>query len=397
MSFIPNKIILWAVDDFNSLGVIRQLGNQGLDLLFLIKGNANIAAKSKYCTHYIETETLQDGYNYLLTNFSNEKIKPIILLSGDDTMTFVDQHRSSLSPLFLLPGSKTEGIVTKYTDKNKMTSLAEKLGFLSPKSFYIKKDSLIDDIIYPCIIKPSHERPGHYNEFKYKICKDQLQLRYTLSLVNPESQFIVQQYIPKEKDILIYGLRLQSGEVILAGAFIKNRLSADASGSFGYITNKIPIYIDAELITKFLCHIDYYGLFSFEYGVVGDKAYFFEVNLRNDGTSHYFYQLGANLPLAYVVDAANQDISHIQTTVNNEAWYIDELFDVENFLQGNLSYKQWKLDKRKATVFKYYDEHDMVPYNIMKQNRLKYIIMHLLLRYFRLQIVFILDKLGLRK
>ncbi len=397
MSFIPNKIILWAVDDFNSLGVIRQLGNQGLDLLFLIKGNANIAAKSKYCTHYIETETLQDGYNYLLTNFSNEKIKPIILLSGDDTMTFVDQHRSSLSPLFLLPGSKTEGIVTKYTDKNNMASLAEKLGFLSPKSFYIKKDSLIDDIIYPCIIKPSHERPGHYNEFKYKICKDQLQLRYTLSLVNPESQFIVQQYIPKEKDILIYGLRLQSGEVILAGAFIKNRLSADASGSFGYITNKIPIYIDAELITKFLCHIDYYGLFSFEYGVVGDKAYFFEVNLRNDGTSHYFYQLGANLPLAYIYDASGQDIYNIQTKVTQCGWFIDELFDIENLLMGKLSYKQWKTDKEKATVYKYYDKDDMIPYQIIKKNQLKLLFVHLMLKYFRVQIIYILDKMGLKK
>lgn len=397
MSFIPNKIILWAVDDFNSLGVIRQLGNQGLDLLFLIKGKANIAAKSKYCTHYIETETLQDGYNYLRTNFSNEKIKPIILLSGDDTMTFVDQHRSSLSPLFFLPGSKTEGIVTKHTDKNNMTLLAERLGFLTPTSFCIKKDSLIDDIIYPCIIKPSHERPGHYNEFKYKICKNQSQLQHTLSLVNPESHFIVQQYIPKEKDILIYGLRLQSGEVILAGAFVKNRLSADASGSFGYITNKIPNYIDTELITKFLCHIDYYGLFSFEYGEVGNKAYFFEVNLRNDGTSHYFYQLGVNLPLAYIYDAADRDISNIQTKVTQCGWFIDELFDIENILMGKLSYKQWKTDKEKATVYKYYDKDDMIPYQIIKKNQLKLLFVHLMLKYFRIQIIYILDKIGLKK
>ena len=278
-----------------------------------------------------------------------------------------------------------------------MTTLAEEIGILCPKSRAIRKGADISDIQFPCLIKPSHQKPGHYNEFKFKICKSAKVLKKTLRYVRPDSEFILQQYIPKELDLLVYGGRMWDNNTIFAGAFIRDRWADSGSSSHGYFTENIPQCADTTKILEFLERIDYHGLFSVEYGLLENKAYFFEINLRNDGTSHYFYQAGANIPLAYVYSSAGLDYSDIPTKVSGEQWFIDELFDVENVILGKIKKTVWKKDMSEATIFKYYDKDDTVPYEIAKKGKTKQIVQDIILKRFRLYIVFVLDKIGLRK
>lgn len=397
MKKVENKVIVWSIDDFNTLGLMRELGSAELDILFLVKGHAGFAVKSKYCKKHIETPTIEDGYKYLMENYENESKKPILIISSDEIITFVDQHKEEFEKLFIVPGTTIKGNIEKYIDKNNMTTLAEEVGILCPKSRAIKKGEDISDIQYPCLIKPSHQKPGHYNEFKFKICKNANALKKTLRYVRSDSEFIVQQYIPKELDLLVYGGRMWDDNTIFAGAFIRDRWADSGSSSHGYFTENIPQCADTSKILEFLERIDYHGLFSVEYGLLENKAYFFEINLRNDGTSHYFYQAGANIPLAYVYSSAGLDYSDIPTKVSGEKWFIDELFDVENVLLGKIKKKTWKKDMSEATVFKYYDKDDMAPYEYAKKGKTKQIVQDIILKRFRLYIVFVLDKIGLRK
>lgn len=397
MERINNKVIVWGSDNYNTLGLIRGLGIVDVDLLFLIKGRAGFATKSKYCKKYVETDSIEIGYKYLLENFLEEKNKPIIITPSDEIIIFIDSHKEELEKLFIIPGTTEKGKITKYIDKNAMTSLAKEIGILCPKSIKVKKNSDITAVEYPCLIKPSHEKPGHYNEFKFKICKNEKALKKTLRYVRSDSEFILQQYIPKKLELLVYGGRMWDDNTIIAGALIRDRMAGTGS-SHGYLTGEIPEYVDISKITEFLKRIDYHGLFAFEYGLLDDKAYFFEVNLRNDATFHYFYQAGANIPLAYVYSSAGADYSTIPTKlVAEKKWFIDELFDVENVVSGKVKRKKWKQDMAEATIFKYYDKNDITPYEIAKKGKTKQIMQDIILKRFRLYIVFILDKLGLRK
>lgn len=391
------KVVIWSIDDFNTLGLLRELGPFNLDLTFLIKGKADFAAKSKYCKQFVETDTIEDGLGYLKKNQIEEGQRVIIIIADDEIATFTDIHREELSDQYILPLTRTKGLTDKYTDKNEMTALAKSLGIRCPESQFAKWDSHLDNVQYPCIIKPSHQRQGHYNEFKCKICKNEGMLKRTLRYVNHESVFIIQQYIPKERDLLIYGGRMADGTVLLAGAMIRDRMADSGSFSHGLLTSNIPKCVDTEKISRFLEKIDYYGLFSFEYGMVGDEAYFFEVNLRNDGTSDYFNQAGANIPLAYVYSCAGLDYSMVPTNISRDAWFIDEVFDFENVLKGIISRKKWKSDKAEATIFKYYNKDDIAPYNMVYKKRYKQILRDFILRKFRLYLVFVLDRLGLRR
>lgn len=394
---LKNKVIIWASDDFNSLGLLRELGEHKVDLFFLIKGKRGYAAESKYCVNCKETRTYQEGYDFLMDTYKDEEYKPIIITSGDGISVFIDQHKDELEEHFIIPGTSEKGLLEKYTDKNTMTELAMELGILCPKSRYCQWDSNIEDVDYPCLIKPSHQKPGHYNEFKFKICKSKSELQNTLRCVRHDSEFILQQCIQKKKDLLVYGTRLWNGRTLLAGAFIKDRHTDDGSGSHGLLTANIPSCVDVDKIAAFLERIDYHGLFSFEYGLVDNKAYFFEVNLRNDGTSHYFHQAGANMPLAYVYSCVGLDYSHVSTKVNGEHWYIDELFDVENVILRRVSKIQYKKELAQASVFKYYDKNDEAPWKYLKGCRVRKMAQDIILKRFRLYIVFLLDKLGLRK
>lgn len=119
--------------------------------------------------------------------------------------------------------------------------------------------------------------------------------------------------------------------------------------------------------------------------------------MRNDGTSHYFFQAGANIPLAYVYSCAGVDYSEISTKVKKEAWFIDEVFDIENVIKGVISKVQWSKDMEEATIFKYYDKDDQEPWKVVKKTRIRQIVRDFVLKRYRLYIVALLDKLGFRK
>lgn len=397
MDKIKNKVVVWSIDDFNTLGLMRELGDKEISLFFLIKGNAGFAAKSKFCGEYAETGTIEDGHQYLLEHFVNKESKTIIIISSDEIITYVDQHKEEFEKNFIIPGTSVKGNIEKYIDKNTMTSLAKKIGILCPHSCYVKWDSSIENVEYPCLIKPSHQKPGHYNEFKTKVCKNKASLKRTLRYVRHDSEFILQQYIPQQLNALVYAGRMRDGKTIFAGVLVRDRWADSGSSSHGFLTSEIPEFIDIKKIEEFVNEIDYYGLFSVEYGIVDNKAYFFEINLRNDGTSHYFYQAGANIPLAYVYSCAGLDYSVVPTSVVGKRWFIDEVFDVENVLLRKISKAEWKRDMEEASVYKYYDKKDEIPYILVKKTRIKQILQDFVLKRFRLYIVFILDKIGLRK
>lgn len=391
---IKNKIIIWGHDNYNTLGLLRQLSGEDREILFLMWGKpASCASASKWFGEYEITDSIEEGYQYLLTNFVDESQKPVIFTPSDEIIEFIDQHKSELEKQFIIPGTREQGLLTKIDDKNTMAELARKLGFLVPQSQVCRKNTDLQNVQYPCIIKPAHTTIGHRNEFKFKICKNEKELAGALKYVREESEFILQQYIPKESDALVYGCRMKDGTVKIAGTIIRDRFCRTGETSHGLVTAELPNHIERNSIEKFLNEIDYCGLFSFEYGLYDGKAFFFEVNLRNDGTSHFFQQAGANIPLAWYYDAIGKNYSLIHTEVTEDCWYIDELFDVANVWNRTISRRQWKKERVEASVFKYYDADDKKPWENMKRHRVKKILQDTIIKKYRLYIVWMMDKL----
>lgn len=396
---VNNKVIVFGGDNYCTLGLARQLGKSGLDVFYLITcGKQSCATKSKYCKKVKFVASIQEGVSFLMENYTGEQYKPIVIASGDLEAEALDQNKVALEQYLIIPGTAEQGLLTKVDDKNYMVQIADEIGFLVPKSIQLMKNSLDCEVEFPCVIKPSKYTVGVKKEFKAKLCETLEELRETLKYVRNDSVFIVQQYIPKEKDLLIYGCRMFDGEVRIAGSFYRDRwVSEGSDASHGYIKKGLSGLVRFEQLKTMLEKIGYYGIFSFEFGVCDGKAYFFEINLRNDGTSQDFYQLGANIPLAWVYNCAGLDYSLVQTQVQEEGWYMDEIYDFLNVIRGVVSRKQWKQDKIAAKAFRYYDQEDKSPWKYQHVRRLYFWVKRLIIDKYRPIIVRCIDRIELNK
>lgn len=392
------KVIIWGVDDYNVLGLFRELGKFNLEIIFLVfQGVKNCATLSKYCSKYIETESLDDGLKHLLEIGANSINKAVIINSNDLIAELLDLHREELSKFYYVPGTATPGLLKKVDSKAVMTEMAERLGFIVPKSRICQYNSNVEDVEFPCLLKPTNQTYGKYNEFKFRVCKDKKTLKNTLRFVRKDSNFILQQYIPKESVALVYGCRTLDGKTYLAGVLEKDRFCDNGDGSHGVLFRNFPSYIPSDLIIEFVESVDFYGLFSVEFLVYKEKAYFIEVNWRNDGTSHLFFQAGANIPLLWVMSCLGESVKNISWQVRDRSYFIDEIFDMDNIRRNVVSKKQWRSEREQATVFKYYDVDDLRPYEVTKKNKKKKLLLDAIVARNRLYIVWLMDKLGLRR
>ena len=141
-----------------------------------------------------------------------------------------------------------------------MNILASECGFLIPKSRECRWNSDISDVDYPCILKPDKNRRDQRKDFKTKICDSREQLSYALEKVSHDSCFVLQQYIPKQYDALVYGCRTMDNKVVLPGVLMKDRWDIGGDGVHGYLSDEIPQSISHTSIERFLEKIDYQRL-----------------------------------------------------------------------------------------------------------------------------------------
>ena len=388
---VKNKVIVFGRDNYNTLGLARQLGNENLDLMFLMPGGINhCATESKYCRNIKHVKDHEEAIEFLLGNNINEQIKPIIVAGADLEAEALDQNRDELVRRYILPGTMEQGLLTKVDDKNIMVKIAEEIGFTVPKSIMITAERTIpDDLIFPCLIKPAKYPSGYKKEFKMMKCDNRIQLENTLRRVRKDSVFILQEYIPKDVEIFINGCRTWDKKITVGGTCYRDRYYNDIS--HGRFTKGISDLIDINLVKRMLERIDFYGLFSFEFGRYNGKAYFFETNLRNDGAAYSFFKAGANIPLVWVYSSAGLDYNRVPSQVKRDVWYMDELYDCLNIKKGIVTRKQWKKERNEVEVFRYYDKDDPRPWKYVYRRRHLLRLERLILDKYRPQIVRFLD------
>ena len=364
---IDRKIILWGADDYNILGALRQLVPYGCDVLCLFSFPMyECAEHSRYCKNYVAFDTHTEALDYLLTHFQEEKERPILSAHSDVVAELIDLHKDELSKYFVISGTTEQGLLTKIQDKYEMSELAVGCGFNVPHTMPLLPDSDVSAVSLPCFVRSAinTKRTSWHKRVK---CNTLQELKEVQSELTNEDHVIVSDFIAKEYEILVIGVRFHNGNVYIPGCYMKDRWHYGnyGSGSHGQIMPDIPKCINLDSIRKMLSEIDYYGQFSVEYGIVGEKAYFYEINLRNDGTSDYFNQCGANTNLAWVYDCCDLDVSTLYVPVQKTAYMIHEIGDVKNIREMNIPIKEWFRQILEAEVYVYWNKHDIKPFFVM--------------------------------
>lgn len=350
--------ILFGEGNYNTLGVLHELHEVGIIPLLLLVGKAkdrkrgNIIGYSKYAKRIVEVASQDEGLNWIITHQDSFSTGTVIYPTSDNGEMLLDSHFNSLHPKFRFPNAGKQGEVAKLMDKQFQTHLAKASGLRILESQYTTStDFSFQKVKYPCMAKPLNSTRGSKGDMR--ICSNESELKIALRSGKQTQDYIVQQYIHNEADLLFLGIAYKNGDIWLPAVVIKPGVSPIGEYSHAIISTNVERYLpEIDNVRSLLQQTNYSGPFSIEFGHENGNNYFFEINFRNDGTSHYPLGAGVNIASAYINDIIPTNVNHIEYEM------IDETGDLRRVLTKELSFSQWYKKFRDAGSYRFYYKGD---------------------------------------
>ncbi|WP_042271169.1 hypothetical protein [[Clostridium] dakarense] len=364
-----SKVIVIGGDHYNTLGVIRSLGEKGIKTYLIIMGENSYVSKSKYVSKTWLSNNDNEIIKILLNEFNNDENKPIIITTSDSAVKLIDNNLNELKDKYIVSSAnEIEGNISRLMNKKLMAEMALDSGLLVPKSWdiYLNRNeiesSIHKDIIFPCIVKPMDSTEG--KKLDAVICYDSLELADNLSkLSNRYTRRLVQEYINKESEFEVIGCVPKGGKnTVLPGIIVKDREYPIKCGSISYAKLlKEHKDFDINLIDKFLKKINYVGLFDIEFIYYNEKFYFIEINFRNGADSYAYTKAGVNIPYTWCMESLDNDLSGEDKKISKDINFMMEVRDIRHVFNGNLNFIKWIKDLLKTKAFLIFNIEDIKP------------------------------------
>ncbi|MGQ1909306.1 ATP-grasp domain-containing protein [Marinifilum sp. RC60d5] len=361
---VRNKVIVLGFNHINALGIVRSLGEESIKPICVLYGSkSGMIFSSKYPSIVVHVDTVEEGLKFILDNFLNECLKPIIICSNDETASIIDKNYSKLKNDFYLPNAQIDGRITALMDKIIISEVAEQFGFVSPKSVLIdKNDSIPDDMVYPCFTKSIMTIKGGKKDVF--LCGNKVELADALKKVRSD-KILLQQYIDKKNEICLQGLSINSGKQIYI-PFIEKffRFTKNEFGGYVYFEkfeNQKEEF--RNNVHKLIEETQYSGLFSVEFLVdKSNNLFFTEINFRHDGFSYFTTTGGANLPYIWCKSLVNNSLEIEDVLLKDYFTGMNELTDFFQFVRTKkISVQKWINQCIKADSHLLYNKKDLGP------------------------------------
>lgn len=366
------NIIVIGDDHYNTYGIIRSLGEVGVQSCVIVLGRdkgKSFVLKSKYIAKVFCCKTHQDAIKVLLHNF-NTTTKNIVICCSDEAEELVLDHYYELKDKYVLPICKDYIETVRLMNKEAITELAKEYGIRTPQTWKVVDRIIPEGIVYPVITKPLVSTQGHKSDIV--VCSNGNELRAVVGNVERCADYLVQEYIEFEKEVSILGAVLADGEVVFSGCIDKLRTCMIGTTSFGVMVDNSMLGDNVAKLEAMMKHTDYRGLFSAEFLKKGEDFYFLEVNFRNDGNTYVATASGNNLPLRYLYSITEQAKIEVKTVY---PCYF--MLDIEDFLargHNGVSLRQWNSNRLQVDCFLVYNKQDKKPFEQKKRNTIKSIL-----------------------
>jgi hypothetical protein len=351
-------VILLGQGNYNTLGVLHQLSRIGICPLILSVGKAkdiskgNIIGFSKYAHRIIEVTSEGEAVEWIKKNAERFSFGTRIYPTSDTAEKLLDCNFDELIKKFKFPNAGRQGAVAALMDKHYQTELAKQCSLRVLDSQYSNtNDFSFSKVSYPCMIKPLNSTAGSKGDMC--VCNNLEELQKAITGAHDTKDFIVQQYIHNEADILCLGVSFEDGDVWLPAVVVKPGVSAVGEYTHAIISTDVRKYLpEYETIKSFVKGLKYIGPFSIEFGREKGLNYFFEINLRNDGTSHYPLNANVNIASAYI------DGTYAKSLPTIEYNMIDEVGDLRRVLSREISLFDWIKIFHSAGSYRFYESKD---------------------------------------
>lgn len=360
-----HRVIVFALEHYNPLNMIRALGEQGIYPVYIsVKRRYEVAVKSKYISRLHQVNSVEDGYNLVISEYGDESEKPYILLSDDKSVGYFDERYDEWKNKFISYNAGRTGRINEFMDKYNIQMLAKKHGFNVLDSYVIgKEDSIPQGLWYPVITKDISPNSGSWKGDVF-ICRDEKELREAIDKIT-SPKIMIQHFVDKQNELALEGYTIRHGKEmqIITQMTWKYLIQ-------GYYSpyHDVRMFEDDEMGRKLQAmfeEIGYEGVFEVEFLIDKDGTfYFMEINFRASAWNPTCKFAGMPLPYLWIKGMENGHIDPSDRKEFEPFTSMSEIIDYGKRVEGGMvSIGEWLRDFREAKCLYIYDKDDIEPWN----------------------------------
>lgn len=366
-----HEFIVFALDHYNPLGVVRSLGEAGINpVLIAVKHKVDLAVKSKYVKKSYKVDTVEEGFDIIISEYSHtHNAMPFLITCDDKTTGYLDEHYDELKGNFYFFNAGEKNRITEFMDKKKILDLAENCGLKVLNSIVVNRGDLSHKLEYPIITKSISPNIGGWKSDVH-ICKNEDELRMAYKTIE-SPQVLIQRYIEKKNEYCLDGFVIDQGNQMFISIASKYKYVLP-----GYYSPYYDVFDfeDTALqlnLNKMMSKIGFEGIFSIEFLVdQDDQMYFSEINFRNSTWSYASTCAGMNLPVLWAKSTlCNQtDLKDKKKIIEGFSAMVEPVDYSKRVLSEKVSLFEWLADFKRANCTHYYVEDDLDPFYEMAKH-----------------------------
>lgn len=361
-------VIVFALEHYNPLGLIRSLGENNIYPVYIaVKRREPIASTSKYISKCHFVDTVEEGYQLLLDQYGEYDFdhRPVVLFSDDKSIGYFDLHYDEIKNKFICYNAKESGKINLYMNKNYILQVAKKHGFNVLDSYVVKKGEIPEGLVYPIITKDITPNSGSWKSDVF-ICQNEEELKKAYESIT-SSVVLLQRFIDKKNEFALEGFSVDSGkQLLIATAMTWKYLITGYYSPYHDVTMFKDKEMEKKLISMF-AELGYEGIFEVEFLIDKDGTYYFlEVNFRASAWNYTGTVAGMPLSYLWVKSMLNGFIDENDKKEFEDFTSMSEVIDFGKRVDtGKISIAQWLKEFREAKCTFYYNKDDMAPFEVL--------------------------------
>lgn len=362
-NLLEHKFIIFGGDGINALGVVRSLGEKGINSYVIrLHPTEHIPPieTSKYVIRTWLAKSPEEVLQILLENFSNEVEKPILFFTDELHTEVFDKHYEELKDRFISYNAGKSGALIVLLNKAYQCQLAEECGIKVPKYEIVKKGELPKNVPYPIITKTITSNEGRWKRDMI-VCQNQEELKEAYKDIEAD-RLQIEEYIDSTNEVDLKGFSILGGKQIFFTHLKRWHYKDPSKGHFMYFEPCKDEVFKAK-IAQLIKKANYSGIFDAEF--IQDKQgnlYFLEVNWRTGMYNYNHTYEGVNLPYLWAKSTLEGRIKEDEIHVKDVNYTtLCELTSFGDALRRPKQIPNWIQEIRKADVLYYYNKEDKYP------------------------------------
>lgn len=362
-------IIVFALEHYNPLGLIRSLGENGINPIYIsVRRRGPVACLSKYISTCHHVDSVEEGYELLISIYGNEEYRPYVLFSDDKTVGYFDLHYEEIKDKFIFYNAGKTGRINEFMNKEKILRLAEKHGFRVLETHVVNVGEIPENLVYPVITKDISPNSGNWKSDVY-ICENEEELREAFAKISsPVVQ--IQRFVDKKNEYAIEGFTVDHGRQMFIGTtLLWKYLIKGYYSPYHDVTMMKDMDMRKKLLDMFK-EIGFEGLFEVEFLIDKDGTYYFlETNFRASAWNYSSTVVGMPLSFLWVKSMEAEKIEQTDEKEFENFTDMSEVIDYGKRVEGGMvSFAEWLKDFKEAKGTYYYNKNDMAPFEVLYEH-----------------------------